>query len=41
MSLIDMAKGNTNTKIIALLCVLREQLNKIEEKIDSLSKEVK
>lgn len=36
MSLIDMAKGNTNTKIIALLSLLREQLNRIEEKVDSL-----
>ena len=36
MSVIDIANGATNTKIIALLCLLREQLNRIEEKVDSL-----
>lgn len=31
--LIDIAKGNSNTKIIALLDLLREQLNRIEKKV--------
>ena len=31
--LIDAAKGNTNTKIIQLLSLLREQLNRIEAKL--------
>ena len=34
--LIDSAKGNTNTKIIALLTILREQLNRIEERLNRL-----
>ena len=32
--LIDAAKGNTNTKIIKLLSLLREQLNRIEAKLE-------
>ena len=34
--LIDVANGNTNTKIIALLSLLREQLNTIEERLNRL-----
>lgn len=32
--LIDAVKGNTNTKIIQLLSLLREQLNRIEAKLE-------
>jgi len=35
--LIDAAKGNTNTKIIQLLTVLREQLNRIEAQLEALN----
>jgi len=34
--LIDVANGNTNTKIISLLSILREQLNRIEERLNRL-----